>query len=77
MPNEIYDKAVHLAATHFLSKLPENAKASEIFDALNAEKLPDGYLLWGKFQDVSELSDLIQNLADDIIWFAKESSKTL
>jgi len=77
MPNEIYDKAVHLAATHFLSKLPENAKANEIFDALNADELPEGYLLWDKFQDVSELSDLIQNLADDFIFFAKENAKTL
>jgi len=73
----LHDKAVHLAASHFLSKLPENAKANEIFDALNSDELPEGYLLWDKFQDVEELSDLIQNLADDFVWFAKESAKTL
>jgi len=72
--NEIYNKAVKLAASHFLSSFPKEASADDIFNALGSDKLPEGYVLWGKLEDAEEVSDLIQNLAIDFISFAKDIS---
>jgi len=72
--NEIYNKAVKLAASHFLSSFPKEASADDIFIALDSDKLPEGYVLWGKLEDAEEVSDLIQNLAIDFISFAKDIS---
>jgi hypothetical protein len=71
MNNTTYDKAVKIAASHFLSSLPSDATAEDIFLALNADELPEGYLLWDRFNDKFEVSDLIENLADDFVNFAK------
>jgi hypothetical protein len=71
MNKTIKDKAVKIAASHFLSAVPSNATADEIFLALQAEELPEGYLLWDRFNDCDEIADLIQNLADDLINFSK------
>jgi hypothetical protein len=72
--NEIYNKAVKLAASHFLSSFPKEASADDIFDALDSDKLPEGYVLWEKIEDAEEVSDLIQNLANDFISFAEDIS---
>jgi hypothetical protein len=72
--NEIYNKAVKLAASHFLSSFPKEASADDIFDALDCNILPEEYILWEKFEDAEEVSELIQNLAIDFISFAKDIS---
>jgi len=71
MNNTTYDKAVKIAASHFLSSLPSDATAEDIFLALNADELPKDYLLWDRFSDRDEVSDLIENLAEDLMNFSK------
>jgi len=71
MNNTTYNRAVKIAASHFLSSLPSDATAEDIFLALNADELPEGYLLWDRFNDKFEVSDLIENLAEDLINFSK------
>jgi hypothetical protein len=69
-----WNRAVNLAASHFLSRVPEGATAEEIFAALAEDELPEGYLIWGRFRDdpddKDEVADLIRNLAEDFIAFA-------
>jgi hypothetical protein len=69
-----WNRAVNLAASHFLSRVPEGATAEDIFAALAEDELPEGYLIWERFRDdpddKDELIDLIRNLAEDFVSFA-------
>jgi len=72
MNNTTLDKAVRLAASHFLSAVPNDATAEDIFLALQADELPEGYREWGALScDMSEVEELIRILADDFVNFAK------
>jgi len=69
---ELFDKAVKLAARHFMSSVPETATAKDIFLALESETLPKNFELWSTLNcDKEEISDLIEILAHDFMNFAK------
>lgn len=68
-----YNRAIHLAATHFLAALPSEATAQEIFDALDSEELPPGYELCDAIRlSKEDLREWIENLAQDFMEFAHE-----
>jgi hypothetical protein len=78
MNTTLYDKAVNMAATHFMSLVPEDATAKEIFDALSQEDLPDGYSFCLKIcTDPDDLADMIEILADDFIAFHRIALKSV
>jgi len=70
MNTTAHNLAVYLAATHFMSQVPTDATAEDIFLALQADELPEGYLLWDRFSDRDEVADLIENLAEDFKGFS-------
>lgn len=69
---ELFDKAVNLAASHFMSSVPSTATAEDIFLALESETLPKNFRLCPALQcGKEEVSEMIEILAHDFMNFAK------
>ena len=69
---ELFNKAVSIAAGYLMLKAPNNATARDIFLALESDELPEDYSFYSwESLDKSNISDLIEMLAHEFMNFAK------